>query len=878
MAAVSPLPTTKLLPPRVPVRAIARPRLHQLLSHGTASTLTLVSAPPGSGKTTLLAEWTAHGQLLGPVCWVGMDEDDNARARMWRAIASAVAEGVPALREPGIEAGARTPLDTATLLINRVAQHDTPVVLILDDVHILDERSTLADIAHLIKHAPPQLRIVLSTRSDPPIPLDRYRLSGQLVEIRAAELAMTVDETRDMLGDVANELTDAEIDALCERTEGWAAAIRLAAISLESAEDPHQFIADFAADDRAISDYLLNEVLDQQPDDLRTFLLRTSLPDRLTAELAADLTDRPDAGAVLAELARRNLFLHRQGRQAGTYRYHSLFRSFLQAELARERPDEVRELHRTVAAWCVGRGTVTERIRHAIGAADWPLTAQAATDAWPQLVLLEPPGTIRKLLDAIPREVRQRYQTLSVLDAIDLVQHGEREEGSALLADAADAVSDPSAGSLLTLGLMAMARIDGDMAELDRQSRELLEHGTTSAGAGPSARRVLRTTALSQRGTSLLTQGEVDLAESQLEEALELAVAEDAHFAYLNSVSQLALVQAVRGRLTRSAKLGTEAVDFASRHGWSGLHHTIGAHLALGWAHFHWDELTLAEEHFEHAGTAARAAGDRSGRAVSALLIANVLAVEGPAGAAKGLRHLRAALGELNGIPVPAYLQGKFQAAVPNLLAERGDLDDATKMLEADTASFVELESLRAKLAMAAGDAEAARAATKAGIQLIGPKACYSAGIELWLLDGLARRELRERAESRASLEHALELAAPDHYRRVFLRVGPAARAALVELVREGTAYRSFVAELIAAFDRRAPQVSLTHSQLLEPLSDREKAILRYLPTMMSNVEIAGELYLSINTVKTHLRHVYRKLGVSRRRDAVERARQLSLL
>ena len=153
---------------------------------------------------------------------------------------------------------------------------------------------------------------------------------------------MTVDETRDMLGDVADDLNDAEIDALCERTEGWAAAIRLAAISLESAEDPHRFIADFAADDRAISDYLLNEVLDQQPDDLRTFLLRTSLPDRLTAELAADLTDRPDAGAVLAELARRNVFLHRHGRQAGTYRYHSLFRTFLQAELARERPNEVR--------------------------------------------------------------------------------------------------------------------------------------------------------------------------------------------------------------------------------------------------------------------------------------------------------------------------------------------------------------------------------------------------------------------------------------------------------------------------------------------------------------------------------------------------------
>ena len=392
MAAVSPLPTTKLLPPRVPVRALARPRLNELLSEGTASTLTLVSAPPGFGKTTLLAEWAAGGVPLGPVCWVGLDEDDNARGRMWRAIGAAVAEAVPVLGEQSVEAGARTPIDTATLLINRVAQLETPVVLILDDVHSVDERSTVGDIAHLIKLAPPQLRIVLSTRSDPPIPLDRYRLSGQLVEIRAAELAMTVDETRDMLGDVADQLSEIEIVALCERTEGWAAAIRLAAISLESAEDPHRFVADFAADDRAISDYLLNEVLDQQPEDLRTFLLRTSLPDRLTAELAAELTGRTDAGAVLAELARRNLFLHRHGRQAGTYRYHSLFRSFLQAELMRERPNEVRELHRRRGVVVCRSRKVTERIRHAIGAEDWSLTAQAATDAWPQLAFLEPPG------------------------------------------------------------------------------------------------------------------------------------------------------------------------------------------------------------------------------------------------------------------------------------------------------------------------------------------------------------------------------------------------------------------------------------------------------------------------------------------------------
>ena len=292
MAAVSPLPTTKLLPPQVPAWSVARSRLDELLDRGTSSTLTLVSAPPGFGKTTLLADWAARRQLQGPVCWVGLDEHDNSRARIWRAVTAAVAEHAPAHGDARDSSGARASVDAANVLINRIAELDTPVVLILDDVHTLGERSTLSDIAHLIKHAPPQLRLVLATRSDPSIPLGRYRLSGQLVEIRAAELAMTPDETRELLGPVADGLSQAEIETLCQRTDGWAAALRLAAISLESIEDPHRFVAEFAADDRAISDYLLNEVLDQQPDELRTFLLQTSLPDRFTAELAADLTGR----------------------------------------------------------------------------------------------------------------------------------------------------------------------------------------------------------------------------------------------------------------------------------------------------------------------------------------------------------------------------------------------------------------------------------------------------------------------------------------------------------------------------------------------------------------------------------------------------------
>jgi LuxR family maltose regulon positive regulatory protein len=216
-----------------------------------------------------------------------------------------------------------------------------------------------------------------------------------------------------------------------------------------------------------------------------------------------------------------------------------------------------------------------------------------------------------------------------------------------------------------------------------------------------------------------------------------------------------------------------------------------------------------------------------------------------------------------------------FAAAMPSLLAARGDLEEAQVALDRAPRDEPDVAVVAARLALARADPEAARALVDVALE---PPAAQPTRVEAWLLKALAERELRERAAARESLETALRLATPEHYRSVFLAGGPAARAALVELIRTGTAHRSLVAELIAVFDDRAPRVELTPAEVLEPLSEREKAILRYLPTMMSNVEIADELYLSINTVKTHLRHVYRKLGVTRRRDAVERARQLSLL
>jgi LuxR family maltose regulon positive regulatory protein len=856
-----------------------RPRLHALLDRGVQSTLTLVSAPAGFGKTTLLADWGRTPAEARSIRWVALDADDNGRARLLQSISTALDELLVPPAPTRRLRRRRIPPGAWPTLLNSIGARPEPVVLVLDDVHLLHAPAVIGDLTHLVRDAPENLRIVLSTRSDPALPLERYRLWGRLTDIRAADLAMTSDETRVVLGAVGVELEAEDVEALRARTEGWPAAIRLAAISLRSAEDPRRFLADFNADNRAISDYLLTEVVATQPPDLRLFLLRTSIADRLTPELATRLTGRFDAGAVLADLVRNELFVRASDHDPVVYRYHPLFRSFLRAQLARERPQEVRDLHARVAAWSDRDGSPMEWLRHALGAADWEMSARAATAAWPQLACFDAPATTRKLVETVPREAREQHASLALLDALALAGRNELQESRRRVELAGQLPEQPETraqlDALRAFVHMSLARLDGDLEELALRSQQLLELSSAGRVGGVDERRALRATALCNLGLVALLNRDVDAAEEALEEALEVAQLAQATFACVASLGQLALLEAARGRLRRSAELAHEAVDLATRHGWAGSLHTVTAQLARGWVSFHWAEPVLAEGYLNEAAAVARKSGDRPGKAVSALLSAHCLAAHGQAGAAEALRRLRGTLAEVRGLLVPPLLAGLFAAAMPSLLAARGDLEEARAALDRAPRDHPEVAVVAARLALAQADPEGARRLVEAALE---PPASQPGRVEAWLLKALAERGLRERAVAQESLERALQLAAPEHYRSVFLAGGPAARAALVELIRAGTAHRSFVAELIAVFDDRAPSVELTPAEVLEPLSEREKAILRYLPTMMSNVEIAEEVYLSINTVKTHLRHIYRKLGVARRRDAVERARQLSLL
>jgi LuxR family maltose regulon positive regulatory protein len=845
--------STKLVPPGLPAGYVPRPRLDELLRRALEGPVTLVSAHPGTGKSVLLESWARDPERGVEVAWVGLDRDDNWAQRFWLTVERALGGG----RRAG---GSTGPVER---IVDRVAARNEPIVLVLDDFHELESRTVLKGVQTLVDRAPPQLRIVLSTRVDPRLRLNRLRLSGGLAEIRAADLAFTLDECRTLLGAAAEGLGDDDVETLWARTEGWAAGIRLAALSLERTRDPGRFVRRFAGDDRAVAAYLLGEIFERQAPAQQEFLLRTSIPDALTPELADELTGRSNGGSQLAQLEADNFLVSSEGEDGMLLRYHGLLREFLRAELRRTRPHEVRRLHRRSAHWHWRRGDAVTAFRSAASASDWKLADTICGEAW-HVVFLAGLDAVR-----VPRDRIAEFPSLALHTAWTSLVAGDLATAERLLAATR---GSRSGGELESVVELAAARLRGD-AERTRAAAGLLLAGgdEEDSFAGPMRSRVRRALALAGLGACEAAAGDGDRSEAHLDEALALARDDSLGQIAADVVVQLALLAVSRGRLRRAASLAGEALDVAE--GLRGCDAVVGAaQLVLGWVHYEWDDLPAASAYLEQAADAAAASGNAEGSVSAAAVQALVLATGGPRAADDGLRRLRAARAGTTGRRLPVRVATLAESAEPRVLAARGDVEAAAALSRGRGDSL-----LRARLLLASrSPAEALRELGEGDAEL--PFDAVAAAVEACVLEAVAWAELHEPAAASSALERGLALAGPNTHRRPFVDGGPLVRGLLVQQIRTGTAHRSLVAELIAAFDRRAPRVALTRAELLEPLSDREQAVLRYLPTLMSNTEIAGELFVSGNTVKTHLKSIYRKLGVARRRDAVERARTLDLL
>ena len=874
----------KLTPPRSSLPQVPRQRLFDLLQAGTRQLLTLVSAPAGGGKTTLLASWSSTRQPPAPVAWLSLDSGDNDAARFWTYVLAALCRsgavpGDSALRTLAPSAGRDEGFLSA--LVGGLAALPSPVVLVLDDLHDLTEAAVFEGLELLLRHAPSQLRLVLATRADPPLPLQRLLVSGQLLQLRAADLAFTVAEVAELLGtgDDQPRLSDDDLALLQARTEGWAAGLRLAAMSLEGQPNPHRFVTELAGDDKSIADYLTGEVLDRQPDDLRSFLLQTSIVDELDGDLADTLTGGHGGESMLLRLERSNGFVVAVGSRRNAYRYHQLFADMLRYMLRREAPDQVSRLHRRAAEWYAARGQAVPAIQQAMLAREWRYAADLMVDHGAGLILRGDTTTLRELVGRLPADLVQADPELMLLGAADRIVRDDSEANASHLpaAPQPDAAPSGKGGRLALLHAAMRTALAWQAGDLDQVLAEGTETLTLQSRAGTDGHgEDTRAVTLVMVGMAELWTGHLDSAELHLRKGLAAALRARLTPLRFTCLSQLALLHALRGELHEASRWGASVAEVANEENWSSAE-AAGGYLALAWAAYYRDDLGEASRYLDQAG-AASGGGCQPITVVLAILRARLQRARGDL--AGSLATVATAHRDLAGWTPPRYLWRWLVLTEAELRSTAGQAQPASavrrSLEEGGPLSGGEAMVL-ARLHLAAGDPAGATAALAPCLDGTTPDGFLAVQAEAWLLDALAGDALADHDRAAASLERALDLAEHGGLRRSFLDAGAPARSLLARYRQRVPTSWSYLDELLQASAESA-QVMVVSPKLIEHLTEREHTVLRYLPSLMTYEEIAADLFVSLNTVKTHAYGIFRKLGVTGRRQAVRSARELHLL
>jgi LuxR family maltose regulon positive regulatory protein len=877
---------TKLTPPSTAFRQVIRPRLFDLLDAGTQQLLTLVSAPAGAGKTTLLTAWSSSRRPPGPVAWLSVDAGDNDAKRFWAHVLAALcgSGAVPSdsvLRTLGPQTGSDETF--LPMLVGGLGELPTPVVLVLDDLQDIKDATVLERLEILLRHGPPQLRLVLATRVDPPLRLQRLLIGGQLTQVRAADLAFTVPEVAELLAEYEDHprLSEDDLALLQARTEGWAAGLRLAALSLEGQPDPHRFVTEFAGDDKSIADYLTGEVLERQPKALRSFLLRTCVVEELNGDLADALTGGHDGESMLARLERSNGFVVAVGSRRASYRYHQLFAELLRYELRREAPGQVSRLHRRAAGWYAEHGLAVHAIRQALLAEEWRDAADLILKHGPRLVLRGEAATLRDLVGRLPADQVQADPELVLLGATDRVVRGDPEPPTADLLAAphqVELVREERRGRFSFLVAVVRSALAWQLCDLDQvltagEEALALQSQPGMDGLEDDARAILRANV----GAAALWAGHLDGAELHLREGLAVAQRAGLGSLQLACLSQLALLHAMRGELDEAFRLGTNASEVAEQHGWSSSAQAAGSCLALAWCHYYRDDLGEASRQADRAAAVSGVGAEPMTLAV-AILRARLQRARGDL--AGSLDTVAAARQTLTGWRSPTYLWRWLVLTEAELRGGAGQPQSAHALRK----SLVESGPLLggeavvlARMHLAEGDPAGAAATLASCLDGTAPGGFLMVPAEAWLLDAMASDALADHDRAAASLGHALSLAEHGGVRRSFLDAGAPARSLLARYRQRVPGSWSYLDELLQASAESA-QVAVPTPRLVEHLTERERTVLRYLPSLMTYEEIAADLYVSLNTVKTHAYGIFRKLGVTGRRQAVRSARELHLL
>ncbi|MER6317411.1 LuxR C-terminal-related transcriptional regulator [Streptomyces sp. NPDC001581] len=872
--------TARFAVPAVPRLLVHRPELLKRMSAGVRGPLTLVNGPAGSGKTVLAAHWAAAGGLAPrPPVWLTVEPGD-APGALWAYVLEALRRGGVAL-PAGVGRPTRAEGVTRSFLVRLaegLAASAQPAVLVLDQFDTAQPPAAMTEgLDFVLRHAGGGLRIVLTSRTDSLLPLHRYRAAGEITEIRQADLRFTHEDAEALLAEHRLEVSQEGIRLLVERTEGWAAGVRLCALAMQHSADPETFLRQFAADRTIIADYLLKEVLDAQPPPTQDLLLRVCVTDRVHPDLADELTGRDDAARTLAGLARDNAFLERIDASAW-YRLHPLFAEVLRAHLRQRCPGLEPRLHGRAARWLARTGRLTEAVLQGAAAGDWPFAAAHLVDnlALGRLLTGLDADRLGRAFAGMPAD--QAGAAPALVGAA--CRLAERDlTGCEAGLRRADTHLGLDSGPAARLGRAFLGVLAGRLADDPTATRRAAaEFGRLLPEPAPhllAARPEIRALVPAALGAAELGAGHLDRAASALTSAVDACGEPGTEYPLCDALGSLALTELMRGRLRQATAHARASLAVAEQYALPAGRRTGVGHLALAGVAVEQDDPAAARCHLDLATAEAGTRPEPVAAVAAAVIRAGIAAAEGDGEAALAALHvLRTA-----GAPVPphAWVVAELAAAESAAHLVRGDAAAALRVLDAVDAGDGERPAhlvARTRALLAAGRGEDAAQALAGLPDDDGAPTPVRARARL--LQAQIAAAAGDPEEARRRLGEALGLARPEELRRMFTESGPWVR----RILNRDPQLARLHGWLSARTPVRTPASTTGGQQppVVDPLSGRETEVLRKAAELLSTEEIAAELYLSPNTVKTHLKSIYRKLSVTRRSEAVHRAQDLGML
>ncbi|MDF2721568.1 MAG: helix-turn-helix transcriptional regulator [Paenibacillus sp.] len=899
--------TTKLYIPQPRTKIVYRPRLIERLDEGLKGKLTLVSAPAGFGKTTLISEWAKGCER--PVAWLSLDEKDNDIAHfltLFIAALQTVTEEIGkaaalALQSPQPPSAA----SILSMLINEISTLSHPFLLVLDDCHVIGAKPIDEALAFLLEHLPPQMHIVMITRENPQFPLGRLRAQSCLNELRASDLRFSPGEAAAFLNQVMSlRLSSEEIAALEARTEGWIAGLQLAALSMQGREDVSSFVRAFSGDNRYIVDYLVEEVLQRQPDAIRSFLLQTSVLDRLNGSLCDAVTLQAESKLRLEFLERGNFFVIPLDDNRHWYRYHHLFGEVLSAHLKADLPDQVAILHRRASEWYERHGSEAEAIRHALAAKDFTRAAALLELACPAMSRSRKEAALLDLLRKLPDDLMRCRPVLSVWYAGALLANGKLSDVEDRLQDAerwldttADmhkqsdvppmemVVADEEQFRVLP-GAIAMYRTGYALASGDLPA--VIQHARQVVELASGDDHIQRGAASALLGLAHWTGGDLDAAYRSFADGMaSMEMAGNIADAIGGSLA-LADIRMTQGQLRQAMRTYERGLQLAKEHGNPVMRGTADMYVGMSGVCCERNDLRAAMQHLLNSKDQGEQTGFPQNEYRRRVAMARIREAEGDLDGALALlneaEQWYASDFYPNVRPVAALktrvwiAQGKLRDALDWVREQRmSAIDDLSYLREFEHITLARVllaqyqnDRMQRSLLEATSLLERLLHAAEEGGRI-------GSAIEILILQAIARHAQQDIPAALLPLERALNLAEPEGYVRTFVAEGPPMAKLLGTAAKQGLA-PNYVHNLLAAIGIIENSPPAQQQFMADPLSERELDVLRRLATDLSGPDIARELMISLNTLRTHTKHIYDKLEVNNRRAAVRRAKELDLL